>query len=72
MATFVPQTTDCSKLLGYIVIAELVEANRYDLAGAVRLVFLELPKQPGDDDYVMEIQFPVHKREAELNLQSLN
>ena len=72
MATFVPQTTDCSKLLGYNAIADWVEANHYDLAGAVRLVFLELPKQPGDDDYVMEIQFPVKEREVELNLQSLN
>ena len=72
MATFVPQTKDCSKLLGYNAIADWVEANHYDLAGAVRLVFLELPKQPGDDDYVMEIQFPVRKREVELNLQSLN
>ena len=72
MATFVPQTKDCSKLLGYNAIADWVEANHYDLAGAVRLVFLELPKQPGDDDYVMEIQFPVKEREVELNLQSLN
>ncbi|MDJ0536971.1 MAG: MerR family transcriptional regulator [Xenococcaceae cyanobacterium MO_207.B15] len=72
MATFVPQTTDCSKLLGYNAIAEWVEANHYDLAGAVRLVFLELPKQPGDDDYIMEIQFPVRKREVALNLRSLN
>ena len=72
MATFVPQTTNCSKLLGYNAIAEWVEANHYDLAGAVRLVFLELPKQPGDEDYVMEIQFPVRKREVDLNLRSLN
>ena len=72
MATFVPQTTDCSKLLGYNAIAEWVEANHYDLAGAVRLVFLELPKQPGDDDYIMEIQFPVRKREVALNLRPLN
>ena len=27
-----------------------------------------IPKQPGDDDYVTEIQFPVRKREVELNL----
>ncbi len=71
MATFVPQTKNCAKLLGYNAIASWVEANHYDLAGAVRLVFLELPKQPGDDDYVMEIQFPVRKREVELNLRSL-
>ncbi len=72
MATFVPETVNCSKILGYSAIASWVEANHYDLAGAVRLVFLELPKQPGDEDYVMEIQFPVRKREVELNLQSLN
>lgn len=72
MATFVPQTKDCSKLLGYNAIADWIEAKHYDLAGAVRLVFLELPKQPGDDDYVIEIQFPVKEREVELNLQSLN
>ncbi len=71
MATFVPQTKNCSKLLGYNAIGEWVEANHYDLAGAVRLVFLELPKQPGDEDYVMEIQFPVRKREGDLKLRSL-
>ena len=70
MATFVPQTKNCSKLLGYNAIAEWVEANHYDLAGAVRLVFLELPKHPGDDDYVMEIQFPVRKREVDLRLRT--
>ncbi len=71
MATFVPQTKDCSKLLGYSAIAEWVETNHYDLAGAVRLVFLELPKQPGDDDYVVEIQFPVRKRAGELTSTSV-
>ena len=72
MATFVPQTEHCAKVLGYSAIAEWVEANHYDLAGAVRLVFLELPKQTGDEDSVVEIQFPVRKREVELNLRSLN
>ena len=62
MATFVPRTTNCSKLLGYNAIAEWVEANNYALASAVRLVLLELPKQPGDDDFVMEIQFPIRKQ----------
>lgn len=71
MATFVPQTKDCSKLLGYSAIAEWVESNHYDLAGAVRLVFLELPKQPGDDEYVVEIQFPVRKRAGELTSTSI-
>ncbi len=66
MATFVPQTTNCSKILGYSAIAEWVEANHYDLAGSTRLVFLELPKQPGDNDFVMEIQFPIRKRELDL------
>ena len=72
MATFIPQTANCPKVLGYSTIAEWVEANHYDLAGAVRLVFLELPKQTEDEDYVVEIQFPVRKREVELNLRSLN
>ena len=47
---------------GYNAIAEWVEANNYALASAVRLVLLELPKQPGDDDFVMEIQFPIRKQ----------
>ncbi len=66
MATFVPQTTNCAKVLGYNAIGEWVEANNYSLAGSTRLVFLELPKQPGDDDFVMKIQFPIRKRELDL------
>lgn len=62
----------CAKLLGYSAIGEWVEANNYAFAGSVRLVFLELPKQPGDSDFVMEIQFPVCKRTVALDLLSSN
>ena len=72
MATFIPPTSSCAKLLGYNAIGEWAEANQYGLAGPVRLVFLELPKQPGDSDFVMEIQFPVCKREVDLNLSLIN
>ncbi len=72
MATFIPPTSSCAKLLGYNAIGEWVEANHYAFAGPVRLVFLELPKQPGDSDFVMEIQFPIRKRMGDLNLPSIN
>ncbi|KST69321.1 MerR family transcriptional regulator [Mastigocoleus testarum] len=72
MATFIPPTASCAKLLGYNAIGEWVEANQYTFAGPVRLVFLELPKQPGDSDFVTEIQFPVRKRSVELDLLSIN
>ncbi len=72
MATFIPPTSSCAKLLGYNAIGEWAEANQFSLAGPVRLVFLELPKQPGDSDFVMEIQFPVCKREINLDLSSIN
>ena len=44
MATFIPPTASCAKLLGYNAIGEWVEANHYTFAGPVRLVFLELPQ----------------------------
>ena len=72
MATLIPPTGCCARLLGYNAVGEWVEANHYAFAGPVRLVFLELPKQPGDSDFVTEIQFPIHKREVELNLLSRN
>ncbi|NEO02579.1 MAG: MerR family transcriptional regulator [Moorea sp. SIO3I7] len=72
MATFIPPTNSCAKLLGYNAIGEWVEANHYAFAGPVRLVFLELPKQPGDSDFVMEIQFPIRKRTVDLDLRSIN
>ena len=72
MATFVPPTSSCAKLLGYNAIGEWLEANHYAFAGPVRLVFLELPKQPGDSDFVMEIQFPICKRTVDLDLRSIN
>lgn len=72
MATFIPPTSSCAKLLGYNAIGEWAEANQYSLAGPVRLVFLELPKQPGDSDFVIEIQFPVCKRQINLDLSSIN
>ena len=72
MATFIPPTSSCAKLLGYNAIGEWVEANHYAFAGPVRLVFLELPKRPGDSEFVMEIQFPIHKRTVDLDLSSIN
>ncbi|MEO1373334.1 MAG: MerR family transcriptional regulator [Cyanobacteria bacterium J06635_10] len=70
MATLIPPTDCCARLLGHNAIGEWVEANHYAFAGPVRLVFLELPKHPGDLDYVAEIQFPIRKREVDLNLLS--
>ncbi|MDJ0689837.1 MAG: hypothetical protein QNJ41_15150 [Xenococcaceae cyanobacterium MO_188.B32] len=49
MATFIPPTSCCSKLLGYNALGEWAEANHYAFAGPVRLVFLELPKLHLDD-----------------------
>ena len=72
MATFIPPTSYCAKFLGYNAIGEWVEANHYAFAGPARLVFLELPKQPGDTDFVMEIQFPIRKRAVDLDLLSIN
>lgn len=72
MATLIPPTDCCARLLGHNAIGEWVEANHYAFAGPVRLVFLELPKYPGDLDYVAEIQFPIRKREVDLNLVSIN
>ena len=72
VATFIPPTDSCGKLLGYNAIGEWVEANHYAFAGPVRLVFLELPKQPGDSDFVTEIQFPIRKRTVDLDLRSIN
>jgi DNA-binding transcriptional MerR regulator len=70
MATLIPPTDCCARLLGHNAIGEWVEANHYAFAGAVRLVFLKLPKHPGDSDFVTEIQFPIRKREVDLNLLS--
>ena len=72
MATFIPPTDSCAKLLGYNAIGEWVEANQYTFAGPVRLVFLGLPKKSGDSDFVTEIQFPIRKRTVELDLLSVN
>ncbi|MDJ0589542.1 MAG: MerR family transcriptional regulator [Pleurocapsa sp. MO_226.B13] len=72
MATFIPPASCCARLLGYNAIGEWVEANHYALAGPVRLVFLKLPKQSGDSDFVTEIQFPIRKRTVDLNLLSIN
>ncbi len=72
MATLIPPTDCCARLLGHNAIGEWVEANHYTFAGPVRLVFLELPKHPEDSDFVTEIQFPIRKREVELNLLSTN
>ena len=72
MATLIPPTECCARLLGHNAIGEWGEANHYAFAGPVRLVFLELPYHPGDLDYVAEIQFPICKREVDLNLLSTN
>ncbi len=72
MATLIPPTGCCARLLGYNAIGEWIEANHYTFAGPVRLVFLELPQQSENSEAVTEIQFPIRKREVDLNLSSLN
>lgn len=72
MATLIPPTDCCAKLLGHNAIGEWIEANHYAFAGPVRLVFLKLPKHPGDLNFVTEIQFPICKREVDLNLLSVS
>jgi effector-binding domain-containing protein len=39
-----------------------MQANRFEIAGPCREVFLRMPFEPPDsDDTVVEIQFPVRK-----------
>lgn len=57
---------------GYEAITEWVEANGYHVIGAQREIYLEIPASGNSEELVTEIQFPVEKRSAELNLLSVH
>jgi DNA-binding transcriptional MerR regulator len=61
LATLVRRGPRYESHLGYGALGRWMAANRYRIAGPSREVLLELPafQRPGQEDMVMEIQFPV-------------
>jgi DNA-binding transcriptional MerR regulator len=62
LATLVRRGARYQAHIGYGALGLWMSANRYQIAGPSREVLLELPfQQPGQEEMVMEIQFPVIK-----------
>jgi effector-binding domain-containing protein len=62
LATLVRSGPDYQAHLAFGALGFWMEANGYQIAGACREVFLDMPFQtPGQEDPVIEIQFPVSK-----------
>jgi DNA-binding transcriptional MerR regulator len=63
MATLVRRGPRYESHLGYGALGRWMSANQYRITGPSREVLLELPafQRPGQEDMVMEIQFPVTK-----------
>jgi len=62
MATIVRAGTDAVSHSSFAAIGTWIEANRYEIAGPCREVFLEpVIGQPGFEKALVEIQFPVHR-----------
>jgi len=63
LATLVRRGPRYESHLGYGALGRWMSANRYRITGPSREVLLELPafQRPGQEDMVMEIQFPVTK-----------
>lgn len=62
MATIVRPGTNAASHSSFAAIGTWIEANRYEIAGACREVFLEpVTGLPGFDKALVEIQFPVRR-----------
>ena len=62
MATLVRQGSAYSSHLAFGALGMWMEANRFEIAGPCREVFLRMPFEPPDsEETVVEIQFPVRK-----------
>ena len=62
MATLVRSGPNYQSHLGFGALGVWMQANRFEIAGPCREVFLRMPFEPPDsDDTVVEIQFPVRK-----------
>jgi effector-binding domain-containing protein len=62
MATLVRSGPNYQSHLGFGALGLWMQANRFEIAGPCREVFLRMPFEPPDsDDTVVEIQFPVRK-----------
>lgn len=62
MATIVRPGTNAASHSSFAAIGTWIEANRYEIAGPCREVFLEpVTGQPGFEKALVEIQFPVHR-----------
>jgi len=62
MATIVRAGTNAASHSSFAAIGTWIEANRYEIAGACREVFLEpVIGQPGFEKALVEIQFPVRR-----------
>jgi DNA-binding transcriptional MerR regulator len=62
MATIVRSGTNAASHSSFAAIGTWIEANRYEIAGASREVFLEaVIGQPGFEKALVEIQFPVRR-----------
>ena len=62
MATIVRPGTNAASHSSFAAIGTWIEANRYEIAGACREVFLEpVTGPPGFDKALVEIQFPVRR-----------
>ncbi len=62
MATIVRSGTNAASHSSFAAIGTWIEANKYEIAGPCREVFLEpVIGQPGFERALVEIQFPVHR-----------
>jgi DNA-binding transcriptional MerR regulator len=63
LATLVRRGPRYESHIGYGALGRWMSANRYQISGPSREVLLELPafQRPGQEEMVMEIQFPVTK-----------
>ena len=54
--------------IGYGALGQWIESNGYEIIGNQREIFINMHEQPKEEDLVMEIQFPVQKRQADTTL----
>lgn len=68
MATIAHVGGPSTSNVGYGALGQWIEANNYRLAGAGREVFLDFPFPTREEDFVIEIQFPVESVDTSRRL----
>jgi len=72
MATYIQKGTPYEMHIGFSTIGEWAEMNDYAFAGPMHGVILHLPSFQDTDDMLVEVQFPIQKRDTPFDLLDSN